>query len=58
MSLDVLPRLSDEDRAALDDGYVAIEGALTGVPPVDSSNFKHWRNQVPLDSARARPQTN
>jgi hypothetical protein len=58
MNLDHLPRLSDDDRTALDDGYVAIECALTGVPPVDSPNFERWRNQVLLDSARARPQTN
>lgn len=58
MSLDDLPRLSDEDRMALDDRYVAIECALTGVPPVDSPNFERWRTQVLLDSARARPQTN
>ena len=58
MSLDDLPRLSDDDRTALDDDYVAIQGVLTGVPPVDSPNFERWRNQVLLDSARARPQTN
>jgi hypothetical protein len=58
MCLDDLQRLSDDDRTALDDGYVAIEGALTGLPPTDSHNFERWRNQMLLDFARARPQPN
>lgn len=35
MNLDDLPRLNDEDRTALDDGYVAIEGVPIGTPPAN-----------------------
>lgn len=33
MRLDDLPRLNDEERDALDDGYIAIEGVPTFEPP-------------------------
>jgi len=34
MRIDDLPRLSEEDRAALDDGYVAVEGVAAPTAPV------------------------
>lgn len=58
MSLDDLARLSDEDRTALMMGMSPPNAHSPAVPPVNSPNFERWRNQVLLDPARARPQTN
>lgn len=44
MRIDDLPRLSDEDREALDDGYVAVEGvaAPAEAVPFGSGPMPLW----------------
>ena len=51
MQLDILPSLTDENRATLSDGYVAIQGCSPALPQADFPTFERWRNQVLLDVA-------
>lgn len=52
-TIDELPRLSDDDREALESGYVAVEGVQSSEPPQPLQFIRRLENTNSLDLGRA-----